>query len=211
MRIKSHDLLTFIIFYIIVSLGVTIILAAKLDTTIIKPNTYTTIKNSDGVNIIPYEKAVYIRPVKKEIIQYLALEEVPGRRYGFTEDDIILLTQLLCGDKDKDGDGEYDFTWDLKNGQQVNYEQISLVLCVVMNRIRDDRFPDTVREVVLQKRQFSCFPRNLKSDPDTESLDIVRDWCEAYDMWEESVQTIPEDHLYFTGDGTINKSRINWR
>jgi hypothetical protein len=126
-------------------------------------------------------------------------------RYGFKEDEIFILVQLLSGDKNVDGDGEYDI--DFKNPDDLNYGEINKVLCVVMNRQRDGRFPKTVKEIVLAKNQFSVFPRNLKAEPSELALSVVRGWCQAYDCYEKRIQTIPENHVYFTGDGVINRTR----
>lgn len=129
--------------------------------------------------------------------------EKPNLRYGFTDADIYLLAQLLCGDKDKSGDGEYDI--DFK--KDINYYEVAKVLNVVMNRVRSDKFPNTVREVVLQKGQFSVMPRNLKKKPSDTALSVVREWCNLYDMHFASVQIIPKNHLYFSGDGIKNYTR----
>ena len=51
-------------------------------------------------------------------------------KYGFTEDDIYLMTVLLCGSEKTDGDGEYDVDF----SKNDNHDQISLVLSVVMNQ-----------------------------------------------------------------------------
>lgn len=135
-----------------------------------------------------------------------------NHRYGFTDDDIYLLTQLLCGDKSYSGDGEYDFSWYLENGKELNYEEIGKVLCVVMNRVRSDIYSDSVKEVVLQKGQFVVFPRNLKADPDEASIEVIREWCEKYDAWDDEIQIIPEDHLYFcAGPNGTNVTRADWR
>ena len=75
-------------------------------------------------------------------------------RYGFTDEDIYLMTVLLSGSGSVSGDGEYDIDF----GNQDNHDQISLVLSVVMNR----------------------------------------------------VMSVPESHLYFTGNGKINISRERW-
>ena len=126
-------------------------------------------------------------------------------RYGFTEDEIYLMTVLLAGSKDVDGDGEYDV--DFSN--QDNTEQINLVLCTVMNRVRSELFPNTVSEVIWARNQFSPMSKWKNGLPTVspETLEIVRAWCEAYDTYDLSIQTIPENHLYFTGNGVINKSR----
>lgn len=129
----------------------------------------------------------------------------PEPRYGFTSDDIHLLSVLLSGSKDVSGDGEYDIDY----GNQDRFDQISLVLCVVMNRVRDDRFPDTVSEVVWADGQFSLM--YLWEDGLPEVSDItwerVNEWCEAYDNYDLGIQSVPEDHVFFSGDGEENHSR----
>lgn len=133
-------------------------------------------------------------------------------RYGFTDEDVYLLTQLLCGDKDYHGDGEYDFDWSLQMGFDINYEEINKVLGVVMNRVRSDNYPDTVKEVVLQPCQFIVFPKNLYSTPDEQAIEVVRQWCIDYDNWVYNKYTIPEDHLYFSaGPNLTNVTRAIWR
>lgn len=124
-------------------------------------------------------------------------------RYGFTDDDTYLLTQLLCGDKNISGDGEYDFA----NQKEINYCEISKVLCVVMNRVRSDIYPNTVKDVILQSGQFVTFPKKLNSVPDEQAIKKVKEWCDAYDRWDSGIQVVPEDHLYFTGDGVKNHTR----
>jgi hypothetical protein len=134
-------------------------------------------------------------------------------RYGFTEDEIYLLAQLLCGDEKTDGDGEYDFAFFPVYGKDIRYDQISLVLCVVMNRVRSGHGgKSTVTDVVLARAQFVVFPNNLNTTPSDIAIEKVRDWCEAYDRWDSGVQSIPENHLYFyAGPNLTNVSRANWR
>ena len=134
-------------------------------------------------------------------------------RYGFTDDEIYLLAQLLCGDESIDGDGEYDFAKFPLYGMEVRDDQISLVLNVVMNRVRAEyRGNGTVTDVVLAKGQFAVMPRNLNTAPAAFALEKVREWCEAYDRWETWTQSIPENHLYFcAGPNLTNISRANWR
>ena len=127
----------------------------------------------------------------------------PEPRYGFTEDEVYLLAQLLCGSGCKDGDGEYDI--DFKT--EINYCEVAKVLCVVMNRVRSDSFPNTVTDVVMQKGQFSAMPRNAKRTPSDIAIQTVQEWCDAYDRFDGGAQNIPEDHLYFTGNGITNTTR----
>lgn len=126
-------------------------------------------------------------------------------RYGFTEDEIYLLAQLLCGDENTSGDGEYDI--DFVDQNNINYYEVSKVLCVVMNRVRDDRFPSTVEDVVLANNQFAVMPKNLKATPSEMALTVAEDWCKAYDEFDVGIQCVPENHVFFTGNGVSNITR----
>jgi len=131
--------------------------------------------------------------------------EVIEPRYGFTDDEVYLLAQLLCGSAKVSGDGEYDFVW---KGKVTNYCEMSKVLCVVMNRVRSGSFPNTVTEVVMQKGQFSNVCRSVKKVPDQLAVDTIKEWCDAYDNWDIGAQSIPENHLYFSaGPNLTNVTR----
>lgn len=131
-------------------------------------------------------------------------------QYGFTEDEVYLLAQLLCGSDEISGDGVYDFDWSAEHAK-INHAEISKVLCVVMNRVRSDEFPDTVTEVVMQKNQFGVMINNVSVTPSDIAIEEVREWCEAYDKWDKGVQTIPEDHLYFSaGPNLTNVTRKDY-
>ena len=117
----------------------------------------------------------------------------------FTDEEVVLLTQLLCGDKSIDGDGEYDI--DFKSC--VDSDQVDLVLSVVMNRVNHPSFPDTVKEVIFQRGQFAVMPRNAAREVSETSLQVVREWCREY----EKHKRVRNDHLYFSGNGIINRSR----
>ena len=145
-----------------------------------------------------------LEPWAQNAVQENEVVETP-KRYGFTDNDIYLMTVLLCGSGKTDGDGEYDIDFD----NNIDHDQVSLVLSVAMNRVMSDRFPNTVSEVIWAQGQFSPMPRWKNGLPTVsdKSYQIVKDWCVAYDAHDLSIMSIPEDHLYFTGNGTINISR----
>lgn len=157
------------------------------------------------IYVLPEVKEQKVADLPEEVVFE---EPTISPRYGFTEDDIYLMTVLLCGSGDTSGDGEYDI--DFSN--QDNHEQISLVLSVVMNRVMSDKFPNTVSEVIWAPNQFSPMKRWKNGLPNVsaESYQIVKEWCEAYDAHDLTVMSVPETHLYFTGNGKINKSRERW-
>lgn len=140
--------------------------------------------------------------------EFISEEPEPSPKYGFTDDDIYLMTVLLCGSEKVAGDGEYDIDF----GNKDNHDQISLVLSVVMNRVMSDKFPNTVEEVIWAPGQFAPMTKWKNGLPkvNPESYEIVKNWCEAYDNHDLSIMSIPETHLYFTGNGVINRSRARW-
>jgi len=133
-----------------------------------------------------------------------SISQEPEPQYGFSTDEVYLLAQLLCGDSSTDGDGEYDF--DFCDPDNLDYYEIGKVLCVVMNRVRDDRFPDTVTDVVLADGQFTVMPGNLDATPSDIALEITKEWCDAYDNYDWGIQCVPKSHVYFCGDGSTNKT-----
>ena len=162
----------------------------------------------------PTEKAPEVTPTETPeptVVPTPTTEPTPeptvAPRYGFTDDEVYLLAQLLCGSADKDGDGEYDFVWATKYREKTNYVEIGKVLCVVMNRVRSAEFPDTVTDVVMQKGQFAVMPQNASKVPDQIAIDVVQEWCDAYDAYDLGAQSIQETHLYFTGNGITNTTR----
>lgn len=171
-------------------------------------NYYTAAPTTPTAPAIPTALATPATPATIQIIQpESSIEPTPEMelRYGFTEDEIYLLAQVLCGDENTSGDGEYDI--DFVDPDNINYYEVSKVLCVVMNRVRDDRFPSTVEDVVLAHNQFSVMPKNLEATPSEMALMVVEDWCKAYDLFDTCTQCVPENHVFFAGNGASNITR----
>lgn len=126
-------------------------------------------------------------------------------RYGFKDDDIYLMAVLLSGSKYVDGDGEFDIDY----GRDDEYDQISLVLATVMNRVQSNKWPNTVSKVIWAPGQFSTMPQWKNGLPEVSDISLkrVKEWCKAYDSNDIGAQTIPENHFYFSGDGKFNYSR----
>lgn len=204
---RQHNGLTRATFWIILMAILVLVQQKEAKSAIIEPE----IANKPQIAVMSQEPTVLetIENVQTEPrpteVSVIAPEPSPEPRYGFTDDEIYLLAVLLSGSKYVDGDGEYDIDY----GNDERYDQISLVLCVVMNRVRDERFPSTVSEVVWAEGQFSLMPNWIKSLPEVSdiSLQRVTEWCTAYDGNDDGVQSVPEDHVYFSGDGRENHSR----
>jgi hypothetical protein len=175
------------------------------------PGTVLLVKPEPPIIAEPVVAVTEPEPVVVEPVVAVTEPEpvVEEPRYGFTDEEVYLLAQLLCGSSKVDGDGEYDFVYTAKYfPDKLNYCEISKVLCVVMNRVRSEQFPNTVSEVVLQKGQFSTMPKNAKKTPDDIAIQKVQEWCDAYDNWDTGVQNVPEDHLYFSaGPNLTNVTR----
>lgn len=154
---------------------------------------------------IPTTSTIFTSTMATTTQTTLIPETTRAPQYGFSDDDIYLMTVVLSGSKHVSGDGEYDIDY----GNQDRQDQISLVLGVIMNRVRSNLYPDTVSEVIWQRGQFAVMKRWKKTklpEVSDESLEIVREWCNAYDHYESEVQIIPKNHLYFWGDGKENHS-----
>lgn len=141
----------------------------------------------------------------------LITETTRALRYGFSEDEIYLLAQLICGDEKISGDGEYDFVWNNKCIKSY-YKEMSKILCVIMNQQRDPHFADNVTDVIMHPGHFTPMPENLKTKPSKIAINEIRKWCQAYDNYDKSVQIIPEDHIFFSaGPNNTNITRAKWR
>lgn len=163
--------------------------------------------------IIVEHEIVYVEVEKKEPtepIEEIIFDKEP--RYGFTDDEVYLMTVLLCGSKDVDGDGEYDI--DFENYD--NRHEIAVVLGVVMNRVMSDYFPNNVADVIWAPNQFTPMKRwTTDSVPvvSERSFSIVKAWCDAYDAYDLSILSAPENHLFFSASTTYfgNVSREEWK
>jgi hypothetical protein len=144
--------------------------------------------------------------VQKEQNRILEEESTHKLVYDFSDEEIVLLSQLLCGESGKDGDGEYDFETQIAKGD-INWPEVNKVLEVVMNRtLTPGIYADNVTDVVLQPGAFSVFPKNLDTKPSPEVIEAVRYWCDAFNS-PEYVPSIPDDHYWFSGSRGGNVTR----
>lgn len=84
-------------------------------------------------------------------------------------------------------------------------DQRAAVVWCILNRVEDDRFPNTISEVVRQPYQFQGFSPNNPSEP---FADEVRD---ILIRWHEGEHGIDPSLCWFYGDGKINHYRNAWR
>lgn len=89
--------------------------------------------------------------------------------------------------------------------------QQAAVMWCVLNRVDDPRFPDSIRDVVLQEGQFYY----LENAPVTEELlalaiDTLARW-QMEPLLIESGRVLPEEYLWFAGNGEINTFRTEYQ
>ena len=91
----------------------------------------------------------------QEIMNNLVMESQEERIKGFeiTYDEAQMLMKIAMAEAESDG-----------------IQGKAMVMAVVLNRVEDDRFPDSIEEVIFQEHQFSPIAdgRYEKAQPDVE-------------------------------------------
>lgn len=78
-----------------------------------------------------------------------------------------------------------------------SFEAQYSVACVILNRVESDKFPNTVREVITQKGQFSCVPNgNIYRAPITDSVVMAVDKALDNNTLDESVLWFRSDYYH---------------
>lgn len=112
----------------------------------------------------------------------------------FTEDDVAAMAKMLWGEaRGCTRDNQIKCVW------------------VVLNRVDDDRFPDTIQGVLEQPSQFHgydpTFP--VTSELYDVAFDVLTRW--SYEKQGIPVRReLPSSFLWFTGDGVQNYFREEW-
>ena len=89
----------------------------------------------------------------------------------YTDDDLYIMEHVICGECNDSG-------WDMK---------IS-VGSVVLNRVADERFPNTIAEVVFQQGQYACtWDGNYCKEPNEETKEAAKYLLENGSQIDESV------------------------
>lgn len=105
---------------------------------------------------------------------YLSTEPVPEKSY--TEDDLWLMAHALAGECQSYPDDEQ-----IKVGS------------VILNRVKSAKFPNTIKEVLFQRKQYSCVTDgNFYREP------TDRNWANARYLLEKGSE-LPEKVVYQSG------------
>ena len=103
-------------------------------------------------------------------------EAQPAWRIAIDEEQLDLLERCVMAE----GGGE-------------SYECQRAIACVVINRVLNSEYPDTVEDVIRQEGQFSTWPYQIRNArPTNEVKQAVREALSA--------AALPEDVVYFRAD-----------
>ena len=109
----------------------------------------------------------------------------------FTEDDVAAMAKMLWGEaRGCTRDNQIKCAW------------------VVVNRVDDERFPDTIQGVLSQPSQFHGYSESFPVTDELYSIafDVLTRW--SYEKQGIPVRReLPNTYLWFTGDGEQNHFR----
>ena len=109
----------------------------------------------------------------------------------FTEDDVVAVAKMLWGEA---------------RGCTLDNQQ-KAVWCV-LNRVDDERFPDTIQGVLSQPSQFHGYSPDF---PVWDELkEVARDVLTRWSLEKQGVtveRELPPEYVFFTGDGIQNYFR----
>lgn len=125
-------------------------------------------------------KPIYVCP------QCFECPEVIEEEYP-TRDEVYCLSRLVHG--------EASVCNDLVKSQ---------VAWCVINRVEAENYPNTIREVCSEHGQFAGWNRECSTSPSIEEREMCYDIILAWKRGDDSKRTLPEEYLYFMGDGEEN-------
>lgn len=115
--------------------------------------------------------------------------------YEYTDDEIDMLAKTVWGE-----------------AGICCSEEWRLVIWTVLQRVDDDRFPDTIAEVITARRQFLGYHEDHPIDEEIRALCVaeVADWIHGVQppTLEPYAPTAP--YYFFEGDGRHNWYREEW-
>ncbi len=106
--------------------------------------------------IIPYLK-INVEENVKEHSETETETETETEDKSYTEEELYILSHVIYGEA----------------GGYSREEQIG-VGSVVLNRVKSNRYPDTIKDVVFQKGQYACtWDGNYDRTPDQQAIDVA--------------------------------------
>lgn len=112
------------------------------------------------------------------------------KKLKYTEEELYIMSHVIMGEAESG-------SWEEKIG----------VGSVILNRVKDDRFPNTIKDVVFQEGQYACtWDGNYDKEPNKESVDAAKYVLEhgsqlpSYVIFQS--QFIQGDNIYKQVDNT---------
>lgn len=152
-------------------------------------NVYITIQNEEPEEEVPKEE-------QEETLEKEPLYEDRAKK-PYSYDDAVMLAKMAYGE----ACGIPDLN--TSNGFKSHDYHVACTMWTVLNRV--DAGWGSIQNVITAKNQFVGYRESNKVDPDILNLafEILGDWSTGND----SLRTLPEEYLYFRGDGTYNHFR----
>lgn len=91
--------------------------------------------------------------------------------FGYTDDDLYRLSHVIYGE-----------------AGNCSKDMMLSVGSVVLNRVKDERFPDTLADVIFQAGQYACtWDGNYDLEPSQEAVEVAKELLENGSAIDESV------------------------
>ena len=110
---------------------------------------------------------------------------------AYSEDDLYRMSHLIYGE-----------------AGNCSWEMMEAVGSVVLNRVSDDRFPDTLADVIFQPGQYACtWDGNYDLTPSEEAVEVARFLLEEGSQLDSSVVWQAE---FVQGEGIYKTVTSPW-
>lgn len=130
---------------------------------------------------------------------------------GATEDPTAQPVGLTIKDSTEEIDILAKLMWGEARGVQSDAEKAAVAWCV-LNRVDDEYFPNSIKEVVEAPYQFIGYnPDNpVENNLKQIAADVLRRWELEKEQGNVAGRTLPREYKYFWGDGEHNHFTIEW-
>lgn len=90
--------------------------------------------------------------------------------------------------------------------------EMAAVAWCILNRVDSSKYPNTIEEVVTQRRQFLGYNESHPVTARIENLvrDVLDRWYVVKDGLTDCGRVLPKDYIYFEGDGRHNHYSTEW-
>lgn len=101
--------------------------------------------------------------------------------------------------------------WGECRGMESTMEKAAVAWCI-LNRVDDDRWPDTIQEVIGQPNQFTGYKASNPVDEDLLiiSMDVITRWYLEKDGQAEVGRVLPREYCFFVGRNGHNYFGYEW-